>query len=432
MSLWIHYKSFINDSVRQVQLYTLCRQTGIILSSIVLARLLPVDSVGTIEMLILCGYLMTFFWSDALLRGYLSKSKMFAEKYFITSFLWLYFLASLVFMLLLLVGQSILVPLFTSRPRLEGLELFALYQALIIPVWIAPFIGIVKGQNLLLISLYVLVGPAFACWSGLTGIADIFGVLIGLFCYALVGFIWLLTQTKFIPNLKLLNILRIIWPATWPLVLYAVSTGIARSFDSWLVARNFDNETFAVFRYGAREFPLVTALSVGLSTMMIPRLHDFNALHELKYRSTRLMHICYPIVALFIFFSPLIFQYLFGLHYSGSAIIFNIYLLLSLTQIIMPQAIMTARGDTKLLWYVSMSELTVNVVASLVLMRYLGLIGIVWGTLIAYFFEKIVLIWFLRDRYKIGFSEIINPLIWMMYGLLLVFTFMLSKWVFGI
>jgi O-antigen/teichoic acid export membrane protein len=209
---------------------------------------------------------------------------------------------------------------------LEGLELFALYQVFIIPLWIAPFIGLLKGQNLLLISLYVLVGPAFACWTGLTGIPDILGVLIGLFCYALVGFIWLMTQTKFIPNLKLLNILKIIWPATWPLVLYAISTGIARSFDAWLVARNFDNETFAIFRYGAREFPLVTALSVGLSTMMIPRLQDFKTLHELKSRSTRLMHICYPIVALFIFFSPVVFQYLFGLQYSGSALIFNIYL----------------------------------------------------------------------------------------------------------
>jgi hypothetical protein len=81
-----YYKSFLNDSVRQVQLFTLCRQTGIILSSIVLARFLPVDAVGAIEMLILCGYLMTFFWSDALLRGYLAKSNLLTEKYFITSF----------------------------------------------------------------------------------------------------------------------------------------------------------------------------------------------------------------------------------------------------------------------------------------------------------------------------------------------------------
>jgi Na+-driven multidrug efflux pump len=98
----------------------------------------------------------------------------------------------------------------------------------------------------------------------------------------------------------------------------------------------------------------------------------------------------------------------------------------------MPQSILTARGDTKILWYVSLGELAINVIASLVLMRYLGLIGIVWGTLIAYFFEKIVLMGILRDRYKIRFSEIINPLIWVMYGLLLVFTFMLSRWVFGI
>ncbi|MBK9984164.1 MAG: polysaccharide biosynthesis C-terminal domain-containing protein [Saprospiraceae bacterium] len=426
------YKNFINDSVRQVQFFMLCRQTGIILSSIVLARFLSVDSVGIIEMLMLCGYLMTFFWSDALVKGYLANQHLLNEKYFETTFLWLYFLGGLVTMLFLLAGRSFLVPLFTARSQLEGLELFALYQVLIIPVWIAPIIGLLKGQNTILVSLYVLIGPAFACFSSLQWLPGLQGALIGLFCYALVGFIWMMTKTQFIPNLRLKSILRIIWPATWPLILYAVSNGIARSFDAWLVARNFDTGTFAIFRYGAREFPLVLAFSAGLSTMMIPKLREFQSLGELRFRTTRLMHICYPIVAVFMFSSVPLFEFVFGIQYRSSAFIFNIYLLLTLTQLIFPQAIMTARQDTKILWYVSIAELAVNIVASILLMRSFGILGIVWGTLIAYIFEKIVLMFLLKSRYQIKPYAIMNIPVWIGYVLGLCSVFIISKWVFGI
>ncbi|HZV68302.1 MAG TPA: polysaccharide biosynthesis C-terminal domain-containing protein [Saprospiraceae bacterium] len=430
---WItRYKNFLNDTVRQVQFFMLCRQTGIILSSIVLARFLSVDSVGTIEMLMLCGYLLTFFWSDALVKGYLANHQILTEKYMVTTFLWLYFLGGLIAMFLLLVGRSFLIPLFTSRSQIDGLELFALYQALIIPVWIAPLIGLVKGQNAVLVSLFVLVGPVFACYNSLIVIPGVHGALIGLFCYALVGFVWMMMQTQFIRRLKLKAVLQIIWPATWPLILYAVSNGIARSFDAWLVARNFDASTFAIFRYGAREFPLVMALSAGLSTMMIPRLREFQSLAELKFRSARLMHICYPVVAAFIFCSVPLFEYVFGIEYRTSALIFNIYLLLTLTQLVFPQSILTARGDTKLLWYVSIAELGVNIVASIVLMHAFGLIGIVWGTLIAYIFEKIVLMIIIYSKYKVSTSEIMNIPAWIGYAFSLCSVFMISKWVFGI
>lgn len=415
-----------------MQFFMLCRQTGIILSSIVLARFLPVESVGMIEMLMLCGYLMTFFWSDALVKGFLSNREFLIEKYFTTTFLWLYFLGGLVAMLILLGFREFLIPLFTSKPNLEGLGIFALYQALIIPVWIAPLIGVLKGQKSILVSLYVLVGPAFACFSSLRMLPGTNGALIGLFCYALVGFIWMLTQTPFIPDLKLKIVLRIIWPATWPLIMYAISNGIARSFDAWLVARNFDTAAFAIFRYGAREFPLVVALSAGLSTMLIPKLIGVHSLKELKIRSVRLMHICYPVVAVFIFASVPLFEFVFGIQYRTSALIFNIYLLLTLTQLIFPQSILTARKDTKILWYVSIAELIVNVVASIILMQAYGIIGIVWGTLIAYGFEKIALLIILHTKYQIKSSAIMNIPVWSGYTVILSTVFIIARWIFGI
>src|SRR5687768_448792 len=424
-------KNFTNDTVRQVQFFMLCRQLGIIFSSIVLAWILPVNEVGIIEMLMFAGYLMTFFWSDAVLRGYLSRRDLQDDKSYVTSFFMVYFLGSLVAMAILLLGQKILIPLFTTRPDLTGLELFALYQVLIVPLWISPFIGLLKGQNILLASLFVLIGPAFSCWTGFASLPGIEGVLLGLFCYALVGFIWVLTKTSFVARLHLKKIVMGIWPATWPLILYAISSGLARSFDAWLVARHFDDATFAIFRYGAREFPLVVALSAGLSTMMIPKLYDNVSLEELRHRSTRIMHSCYPIIAVLLLFSPLLFEIIFGKTYRDSAAIFNIYLLLTLTQLIFPQSILTARGDTKILWYVSIAELAINVVASIILMQYFGLIGIAWGTLIAFAFEKMVLLFILRKRYGIAPSMIVDLRVWYMYAFALVTIYFISGWLTG-
>ena len=426
------FQRFTNDSVRQVQLFMLCRQLGVIFSSIVVAWYLPVKTVGTLEMLMFAGYLMTFFWTEALLRGYLANQELKNDPKAVTSFFMLFFMGSLFTMLILFAGQSFLIPLFTSRPHLEGLELFILYQVLITPLWIAPFTGLLKGQNILLASVYVGIGPAFASWTGYSSIPDLSGILLGLFCYALVGFIWTITKTKSVQSLQPKRVFLLIWPATWPLILYALSNGLARSFDAWLVARTFDDEVFAIFRYGAREFPLVLALAGALSTIMIPRLADNFSLPELKQRSTRIMHSCYPIIGLLILGSPYIFTFLFGPAYRSGASIFNIYLLLALTQLIFPQSILTARGDTRWLWYVSLMELAVNIVFSLVLLQIMGLPGIAFGTLIAFAFEKIVLLVIVKKRYHIPIDEILNVRVWMFYAIFLLIMYLISLWLFGI
>lgn len=432
MSWILALKNFTNDTVRQVQFFMVCRQLGIIFSSIVLAWFLSVDSVGIIEMLMFTGYLMTFFWSDAFLRGYLASRAAQSGAQQATSFFMLYFLAGFIAMAVLLLGQKFLVPFFTDRPQLEGLKLFALYQVLIVPLWVAPFIGLLKGQNILLASLYVLIGPAFASWTGYTSLPGIDGVLLGLFCYALVGFVWALTKTSFIQSIQLRKIFLAVWPATWPLILYAFSNGLARSFDAWLVARHFDESTFAIFRYGAREIPIVVALSAGLSTVMISRLHTHASLDELKIRSTRLMHSSYPLIGLLLITSSFIFVAVFGTPYKFSASIFNVYLLLTLTQLIFPQSILTARGDTKLLWYISLAELVVNIIASIILLRYFGIIGIAWGTLIAFIFEKMALLYFLNIRYKITPAMIMDLRVWGGYAFVLIIIYIISGWVFGV
>lgn len=432
MDLTTLYRRFTEDHVRMAQFFMLCRQVGVILSSIVIARTLPVAQVGILEMLMLCGYLMTFFWSDALLKGYLANPDGALEKHHNSSFLWFFILAAFFSMGVLVLGQHFIIPLLVGRSDLSGLHLFAAYQALIIPLWIAPFIGILKRNNGWLISIYVLIGPPLACWMGYLLLPELKGILSGLVGYSFLGLTGVMLQTRFVREMNLRKMLRTLWPVTWPLAMYAVSTGLARSFDLWLVAREFSDATFAFFRYGAREFPVVVALAAGLSTVMIPMLKTEGAVGELKRRSTKLMHYAYPMVAIVMLFSPLLFSWFFGADYKASAIIFNVYLLLALTQLIFPQSVLIAREETKVLWYVSVMELIINVLASLFLLQFFGLVGIALGTLVAFVFEKLILLLLVYRRYGIRPQQLLNPYVWILYVGILLICFIASKWMFGI
>ncbi|HJW30643.1 MAG TPA: polysaccharide biosynthesis C-terminal domain-containing protein, partial [Saprospiraceae bacterium] len=426
MSLVKQITILTNDEVRMMQWFMLCRLSGVLLSSIVVARTLPIAEVGTMEMLLFCGYLMTFFWSDAFLKGFLAKKGMAPGELNPATFFLIYFLLGLAAMALLLAAQSWLVPLFTGRKVLQGLPLYALYQALIIPVWMSPFIQVLRKNIVPLLALFVLIGPSFAVWAGNQSLPGLNGILIGLLSYALVGFIWMLTQIRFSKTLWISSFLKWIWPVTWPLILYSVSTAIAKSVDAWLVAHYFDASTFAIFRYGAREFPLVVALSSGLSTSMIPRLVNPEAIHELQSRSTRLMHLCYPLIAALMIMSPPLFRIFFGDAYQASALIFNIYLLLTLTQLIFPQTILMAKGQTQWLWWISIIELLFNIGASLAFMVSFGYIGIVWGTLVAYVVEKIILLLVVYKKYELSPAAFVQVRTWIAYSVLVMAAFLVS------
>jgi hypothetical protein len=53
------------------------------------ARVLPLNEIGILELLVLCGYLMTFFWSDAFIKGFLAKKGELEIQLYISALLFL-------------------------------------------------------------------------------------------------------------------------------------------------------------------------------------------------------------------------------------------------------------------------------------------------------------------------------------------------------
>ena len=195
-----------------------------------------------------------------------------------------------------------------------------------------------------------------------------------------------------------------------PLLASIFVSGSAEYIDGIIVKSKFDDVSFAVFRYGARELPVLLIIANTLSTALIPSIAGNLAegLLELRKKSAQLMHIFFPLTIVLLLTSRYIYPFVFNESFVYSSLIFNIYLLLIIPRVLFPQTILTGLQHTKFLLLSSILEISLNVSLSIWLAGKIGLQGIALGTLIAYLFDKIFLILVNKFVYKIGLSQYLN------------------------
>jgi O-antigen/teichoic acid export membrane protein len=198
--------------------------------------------------------------------------------------------------------------------------------------------------------------------------------------------------------------------ASAPLLASIFVSGSAEYIDGIIVKSKFDDVSFAVFRYGARELPVLLIIANTLSAALIPSIsRDLSeGLAELKKKSTHLMHVFFPLSIILILSSRYIYPLVFNESFTYSALIFNIYLLLIIPRVLFPQTILTGLMQTRFLLLSSVFEIVLNVSLSIWLAGKAGLSGIAFGTLIAYLFDKIFLIVINKTVYKIPLSRYLN------------------------
>lgn len=127
--------------------------------------------------------------------------------------------------------------------------------------------------------------------------------------------------------------------------------------------------------------------------------------------------------------SEYLFSFFYTDEYQSSAMIFNIYLVIIISRILLPQVIVLAHQDNRLMMKVAIAEFCLNILLSIVLMQYWGLAGIAFATLIAYLFEKVVLIYFVHKKYKIRLDQYLPLKKYMIYtGMILLVFVILVQW----
>ena len=198
------------------------------------------------------------------------------------------------------------------------------------------------------------------------------------------------------------NYITTLLKTAWPLILYASVGALVTAFDPWFVNYWYegDESIFATFRYGARELPLLAAITNGAMVVVLPRLTEAPSagLDLLKATSRRLFHWVFGGAIVLMATSGWWWTLVFTDLFAESLPLFQAYLFVVVSRLLFPVPVLTALGHTRLLMVFGLLELAINVVLSILFVSYFGLLGIIWATVIAYLIDKVCLMAYLKYR----------------------------------
>lgn len=397
-------KNYINN-ISGLQFFQLLRFGTLLLISVVFAKSnFGNDVIGLYEIFLFISSLLCTFWISGLIQSFLplynnnstfKKSKGKSPEIF-NLFLLVSFLSILVVLMLLTFKRSI-ASAFTPNSEIPFFKLILAYILFSCPAFLVEYIYLVRNEAIKIIRYGIV---TFFVQFILVALPAILGYsmeycITGLVLISVVRYGWLLVLLKkyslFKPSLKFM---KEHISFAFPLIISILLGSSAQYVDGFLVLNNLDESTFAIFKYGAKEFPLVLLMANALSTAMIPEFSDkkdlTQALSRLRKKSANLMHLLFPVSILFLLGSEWIYPRLFNENFAESAKIFNIYLLLIISRLVFPHSILIGLKKTKIVMYASMAELVINVVLSINFFVLWGIEGIAFATVIAFAIQKII------------------------------------------
>ena len=436
-------KRFTIHNILGLQIFQVLRFVSFLIISIVFTKsTLSLKDIGDFELLLFIASAVSYFWVTGVIQSLLPlfnnnnsypyrKEKSFQKSPEIfNSFILLFFISFLIALLGYIFKGNIQV--YKGGEKLPYANYLLAYILLSNPVCLIEYIYLLynKAMDILYYGLIVF---------SLQVLLVVYPVILG---YGLITSIWgllLITFARFIWLIVLINkysVLKLSWHfikehigLALPLIISTLLSGSAQYVDGLIVSAKFPPEKFAIFRYGAKEMPLVVTLASGLSNALLTQFNSFEkiklGLLTLKKRSLRLMHTLFPISILLLFFTNRIFPVMFTERFNQSADIFMVYLLLIISRLLFPQTILIGLKKTKVVMMASILEIILNVSLTLVMIPYYGIVGVAVATIIIFLVEKLVLIAY--NYYKLGIKpQEYIPLQWyLIYSTIIVTLFVL-------
>jgi O-antigen/teichoic acid export membrane protein len=214
-----------------------------------------------------------------------------------------------------------------------------------------------------------------------------------------------------------------------PFMFYIVMNKGMEFVDGLIVRQFFPLDVFPVYRYGAKEFPISLILFSALATASIPLYikSGRKSLIVLRNKVKVLIFILFPIIAVLLIISPFLFKAVYNELYLDSAKIFNIHLLIIFSRVWLPQVVLVAKEYMKQLIFFSGIEIIINISLSIVFIQSYGLLGIAYGTLIAYLIHKSLLVLYLNIKEGIIPSEYMPIPIYTVFSVILFAIFVISQ-----
>lgn len=204
-----------------------------------------------------------------------------------------------------------------------------------------------------------------------------------------------------------------------PFILISVLGYGMEMVDGLMVVYYFDEAAFPVYKYGAREIPLSSLLMNSLSVAMIPFLAAQNKVSDLFLHVKKYMHILFPFSIVLIWISQPAYVFFYNESYSDSALIFNLYLLVIGSRVLLPHSVLLANGHQKWVLISSAFELILNIILSVWWVKIWGLFGLVLATVVAFYFQKFIMLYAMRRYLDLTLADIVPVKWWLFYQLVL-------------
>jgi len=337
-------------------------------------------------------------------------------------------------------GQSIKgsISVFNFSGNVPYINLLLLYLLLSNPVCLIEYIYLLNNRShriiqyglitftiqLILILVPVLAGK------------DLIWSVYGLLAVTGIRWIWLIILLRRYTEMRIsFEFMKEHLYLGVPLILTSLISGSAQYIDGIIITTLFnDPATFATFRYGAKEFPLVLMMANGLSNAMLPafstKVQMRESLAKIKAKSKRLMHFLFPSAMVMLLMARWIYPRMFAPEFNRSADIFMVYIVLIIPRLIFPQTIVIGRKKTKITLIAALIGLAVNIPLSIYLARYygengLGTVGVALATFFVYTIEKIFLSGYVWIKMKINPAEYIPLKVYSLYSIAIVILFVL-------
>lgn len=187
---------------------------------------------------------------------------------------------------------------------------------------------------------------------------------------------------------------------TLPLAGAFLITGSAAQIDGALVKGLLPAGAFLLYRYGSRELPVTQIMSSSLTLSAAGNISAAQgdekarqtALTDLRKHVRKIALIGFPISAALLLFSERLYALVYGPEFVASAEALDIFLLLIIPRLLLPQAVLIGLDQTRLMFRVSAVEWALHVGLSAALIPLLGIAGAAWAALAANVFEKTALI----------------------------------------
>ena len=412
-----------------LQVFGILRFVVFLIISIVFTKIgLSKEEIGLFEISVFIASVATFFWVTGLMQSFLPLYK--SNKTFSNNpanlqskspeIFNIYILLLLFSITIFIIGLSIQnnFSVFGHKGSVPLLNVTLWLILLSSPANLVEYIYMLRNQSGNTLSYAYL---TFSLQLALVLVPAVLGYgviwsLRGLVIIAIIRNIWLITLIINYAEFKIsFKFMKEVLFLAVPIILSTLISGSSQYIDGLVVSTHYSAEGFAIFRYGAKELPLVVMLAAGLSHAMLIEFNDkdnfSNTLKTIRKKSLRIMHMMYPLSIIMLIFAKPIFKTIFSPEFTRSADVFVVYLLSITSRLLFPHTLLIGMKKTRIILWVSIFEFIVNISLSLWLVEVYGVVGVALATIIAYLLSKFALIIYNYFKLNIKPSEYI-PLGW--------------------